>query len=585
MKGFLNSIRPFINEAVLMLCFILLLFKVIGVRDEVISGDGVGYYDQLPSLFIHHDLHRKDAQEGSRPEISDRIEKYDFYVDVNDHKVNKYPCGTALLELPFFLTAYFTTELEGTPEDGYQTPFHRAVLYSAFFYLFLTLLLLKRTLREFHIDKWTIVLLQGLLVFGTGVTHYASFDASYSHVYSLFAITGFFAFTRSYFRHQKIHYFLIASTFFGIVLLLRQANGLVLFFTPFLAGSPKALSEGIRKLFQKPFGILSGILIVFAIFSIQSSVWFLQTGSFLLYSYKGEGFDFADPAFYGVLFSYRTGLFLYTPLLLLAIGGIVWLLLKRELYMGLTWLFYFTLITYIFSSWWAWSFGCSFGHRAYVDHYTAFFIPIGLLLNGTKPALRGPLILLAMLTVPVNLIQTYQYRTMILHWCNMDRTKYWKIFLRTDEAFEGLVWNSKFEVSEYRPVRSFSLESVKVGPDREPRVVWSKITDSILDFSETKAIKVEAKSPFEADNRAKLGIRIKGKGAGPKVLYHHEIFLIHLSHQALGKSHTGSEIFKTGSAAEKEAGRVELILRGDGEDRTLQDLKLTFLERKKGSND
>jgi hypothetical protein len=36
----------------------------------------------------------------------------------------------------------------------------------------------------------------------------------------------------------------------------------------------------------------------------------------------------------------------------------------------------FLIITYIFSSWWAYNFGCAFGARSYVEYLSLFSIPV-----------------------------------------------------------------------------------------------------------------------------------------------------------------------------------------------------------------
>jgi hypothetical protein len=61
---------------------------------SVIWSDAEGYYKYLPGLFILHDFHRLDA--GSVWPYYNRQGEY----------VNKYTCGVAYFELPFFLGAH-----------------------------------------------------------------------------------------------------------------------------------------------------------------------------------------------------------------------------------------------------------------------------------------------------------------------------------------------------------------------------------------------------------------------------------------------------------------------------------------------
>jgi hypothetical protein len=97
----------------------------------------------------------------------------DAYVDLGGFKVNKYACGTALLQLPFFIGAMLATELEGNDHDGFQPPFQNAVLIATLFYLLLSIFFLKKVLQIYQIKRVTIIYSQLMLVLATAVTNYA----------------------------------------------------------------------------------------------------------------------------------------------------------------------------------------------------------------------------------------------------------------------------------------------------------------------------------------------------------------------------------------------------------------------------
>jgi len=61
MKTIKLILGSIINELLIIFLFIFLINNYFGNADETIKADGVGYYDYLPSLFIHHDLVRKDT--------------------------------------------------------------------------------------------------------------------------------------------------------------------------------------------------------------------------------------------------------------------------------------------------------------------------------------------------------------------------------------------------------------------------------------------------------------------------------------------------------------------------------------------
>jgi hypothetical protein len=163
---------------------------------------------------------------------------------------------------------------------------------------------------------------------------------------------------------------------------------LIIFFIPFLAGSFKNLKNGFNTLLTNKKSLIIGIVLFVAMASIQAVLWYLQTGKFIVYSYQGESFNFLDPHFYSILFSYKKGLFVYTPVLFIALLSTFWFAFKRNFFMLTTWISFFVLLTYVLSSWWSWYYGCSYGLRAYVDYYAIFFIPFALMLNQISLAPR-----------------------------------------------------------------------------------------------------------------------------------------------------------------------------------------------------
>lgn len=158
----------------------------------------------------------------------------------------------------------------------------------------------------------------------------------------------------------------------------------------------------------------------------------MQTGNFIVESYPGETFNFSTPEIFNILLSYKKGLFVYTPLifasLLLIITGIkLWH--KRFIF-----LITFSVFTYVTASWWCWYYGGGFSGRPFIDIYPLIIISI-LVLISEFSLMRQRLTLC--LTIPfifVNQIMAYQYSHLIMDGGQMDKNKYWDIFLETDYA-------------------------------------------------------------------------------------------------------------------------------------------------------
>jgi len=573
-----NSIRfgkSIITEVVIILIYILLINLKVAKVDVVIKGDGVGYYDYLPSLFIHHDLIRKDVPALIDSLRYNRIAKKLVYVDYNGFEVNKYPAGTAVLQLPFFYFAYLTTPLKGNNNDGYQLPFQRAILYATLFYLFLGIYFLKKILELYDIKKSVIVLSQLLLVFATIVTNYANFNAGISHVYSLFAINAFLYFTKSYFTKRNLNHFVVACLFFGLILILRQINILVLLFVPFMAGSLNNLKGGIRYVLKHPKKLLGGILLTLAVFFIQSLLWYLQTGSFLLYSYQGEGFHFLNPQIINILFSYQKGLFVYTPVLFISLFGLIWLAYKRRYYLVFMWLTFFTIVTYIFSSWHSWIYGCSYGSRVYIDYYGTFFILFALLLNGIPKGMKIIVIILSFLTIPVNLIQAYQYKTYILHWTNMNKEKYWNVFLKTDNRYKGILWKKKYGFNNYYTVKEVSIGNITTSAKNKFNNIYQVSSSAIPDFNKVSIIQILLDNEFTEQNNSKIIVSIKDS-EGDHSYYWHDPYLIHFAQKRLDKWQTGLYNFNFNSITDEKEKIIKIEVYSQKECNVLKNVKIKF---------
>lgn len=108
--------------------------------------------------------------------------------------------------------------------------------------------------------------------------------------------------------------------------------------------------------------------------AVQLAAWKILYGSWLVYSYGGERFDFAHLHVGDVLFSARHGWFYWHPLLLVGIVAFVfWAWRCAE---GRAWLFSLAAIVGLNAAWPTWWLGSSFGHRGF--EAATLFAMIGL---------------------------------------------------------------------------------------------------------------------------------------------------------------------------------------------------------------
>jgi len=556
------------------LTFLLTVNNYLDNASRTITSDGVGYYDHLPSVFLHQDLWRKDLSRYDDASTYARIDTLGVYVPYGDRLVNKYPVGVALLQVPFFMGTWFGASATDVAIDGYERAFHRSVFIGTLFYLFLGLIAFGALLREYDFPWRLIVFCQFLLVLATPITHYANDQASYSHVYSVFAIVLFLLCFKKLSNKGSHTYFVLTGMSFGLVLLLRPVNLLVLLFLPFVLGSWVRTKELAMLLANKWRWTLLATLLVAVFFSIQCLVWYAQTGNFLLYSYQGEGFDLLHPHFLEILFGYRKGLFVYTPVLVFALVGLVALGRAGEWHLALSWSIAFIVLTYVLSSWWSWYYGASYGLRAYVDYLPVLFIPIAMLLHRSSSGLKVITMAAMVAAIPVNIIQTYQYKHYILHWSDMDREGYWKVFLKTRDRYRGLLWKQRAEIDAMNVVWKVDLGTLDL-KKHEPFSSLTIIEDTAL-YGAISVIRIKFMNDFDESNDAEIELFVQDASSG-KILFRHAAPLIQFMEKGFSVKQEGFYDFVLENAP--SVGPLKIVVNVDpmGTPQRLENLALQVM--------
>lgn len=401
---------------------------------NIIEADAKGYYAYLPAVFIYHDLNFGfyDSIENKKY-YNDHL-VYDYRATAPDgRRIDKYYCGTAIAQLPFFLGAHLISKISGADADGYSRPYLLSVTIAALFYLFTGLWFINKLLKLYGISDKSRSLTLVALLFGTNLFFYSVCEMGMSHVYSFAFVAMFCFYLKKYLLGFRPRDLFISLLLLGMVFLIRPVNVLIVLVIPFLAGSPGNAVYGAGSLFRNKKALAGGIAAMLALISIQCIIYKISTGRFWIYSYGDERFDFAHPHFAAILFSYKKGLFLYTPLYLLSLAGLYFLYRKKKFEAG-AFLFFFVVVTYVLSSWWNWWYGGSFSSRVYVEFLPVFAILLGTLIaNISGRFFRVALPALIVLLIALCQVQTYQYRYYIIHWENMTREKYWDVFLKLDK--------------------------------------------------------------------------------------------------------------------------------------------------------
>jgi hypothetical protein len=335
--------------------------------------------------------------------------------------------GMAYLYSPFFFIAHSIALLNPEIEaNGYSVPYQVALGFAGVFWAITGVYFLFLFLCRF-VSASAASITVAILSVGTNLFYYTYWEGAMSHgaLFALLSITLWLG--ERYLERQHIRQGLLLGLLVGLIVLIRPSMvlpllALIAFYVYRLRGKIKWVHIPVIV----GFGLL--------IWLPQVVYWKYTTGSWLYYSYRGEGFFFNDPKIIEGLFGWRKGWLLYTPLMGLAILG-VWPLLQHQK----KWFWFiaplFLAYIYVVFSWWCWWYGGSYGARPMIEFYPFLAIPMALVIQGIvkqKNWIRIPSFLLILSLAAYNVFAIWQYKKSLLHWDSMTKEAYQAIFLQTN---------------------------------------------------------------------------------------------------------------------------------------------------------
>jgi hypothetical protein len=421
--------RYFLTGLVAIQALFTLLIKP--PKEKVLVSDAVHYHSWLTSAFIEKDLSLSFLKPDSSYDI-----QYAHNLTEDGEAVFKMPPGVALLQLPFFLAGHAIVLATDQPADGYSNTYQLAIRLAGIFYFIVGLVFLRRVLRKrFHENVVSLTLI--VISLGGNLYYYAFMESGMSHVYtfSLFSLL-IWLFDKENIRFQSA---LLIGTIAGLLFLVRNSNVILLLYFPLLQVVGKSVKSNF---FLQPRLILTAAIPALTLVCLQIGYLHWATNQWMISAYFGERFFWSQPEVLKFLFSFRKGWFVYSPLMLLVFPGLWFMFRKRE---GETLPIMITLLlsVYVFSAWWCWWYGGSFGMRAMIDVYALLTIPRAHFMQWLiRQGARIQKIAFGFILIGVmfNIFQTYQYQIAVIHWDGMTaalyKTNLFKV--KTPKEYSGL---------------------------------------------------------------------------------------------------------------------------------------------------
>lgn len=405
----------------------------------LLSWDIFGYYLYLPFTFIYGDLGLENFSvvEGIIAKYNNTVGFYQALPMPDGHWVMKYPMGMAILYSPWFFIGHLWALISAYEADGFSYPYQASLLYGSFVYTMAGLMLFRKAMLKLFAPCVVAALLV-LIPLGTNFMIHTVWHGQglMSHNYLFFLFAAVLWFTIQWHEVQSMKTALLLGLSIGLSALSRPTELLVAI-VPLLWGVhsfPSLISKWYLFV-SKWKQVLAAALLIVAIGSLQLIYFKLFTGKFLYNSYggnAGEGMEFLQPYILEVLFSFRKGWLLYTPLMGLALIGFysLWRHKHEAFY---AFFIFFVVSFYVIASWSCWWYADSFSQRAVIPGYVMLAVPLGYWLQSVlnRPWLLRLLFLVLLLFIlTFNQFQSWQFLKGYIHSSRMTRQAYEAVFLK-----------------------------------------------------------------------------------------------------------------------------------------------------------
>lgn len=416
---------------------------------SVIAGDGNDYYSYLMAIFIDHNLGHQDTAPW-------------YVIQTPTGTINVHFVGVSLMLLPFFLIGYGWANIGGYEINGISEPFQKMISIGALFYAILGFYFIRKLLLKKEYSETHIALISLLVFFGTHLLSYTITEPTMSHVYSFALISAFMYTSYRVFNTYKLSYFIASGILFGLIILVRPINAIILFIIPLWSDS---WSEFIYRtkdiLWNNKLKMFSAGTVFKLTISIQSLIWYFQNGKLMQYTYKDNGLYLFNPSPIKMLFGFNGGLFIYTPLCLLLLFGLI-PMYKEQRYSFFVLSAFLLFVFYILSSHWAYTYFDGISIRAFVDFLPVLALPGAALIKKVSEIKIKPVALSGItLAALFNLIICYQYKAGIIPPAGMNFEKFKYVLFKTDKKYAGVLGgcNDLRPYSKKHPEASLKYEN------------------------------------------------------------------------------------------------------------------------------
>jgi hypothetical protein len=380
-----------VYEKALVLLFLITLPLV----NPWVRGDGVSYYAYVRAVLIDHNLRFEKDWLAANPTFRMARVESDGKVKANQytatgHLKNHFSVGPAILWAPLLAVTHLAVlgliKLGArVPPDGYSRPYLVTMALATATYGFAGLYLAFCLGRRYFEERWAFLGTLGVW-FASSLPVYMYFNPSWSHAHSAFAVSLFLWYWHRTRGNRTYGQWMLLGVLSGLMLNIYYPNGIFLL-VPLLESL-----RGYWQVWRKTslaWPAIERLLLANLLYAAAMGVAFLPTlitrriiyGHTLEFGYENlPSWSWTAPHLGKVLFSSEHGLLSWTPILILALIGLVCLRI-REAELGNYFIVCFLAYYYLIASYPNWAGISSFGNRFFVSLTPVFILGLTALLS------------------------------------------------------------------------------------------------------------------------------------------------------------------------------------------------------------
>ena len=421
----------------------LIFLASLPLMNPWIHGDGVGYYAFARAPLIEHSLDfQRDYQSANTSFRDARVdesgEPKSVFRTRTGHLDNHFTVGPAILWSPFLLAAHAGVLLaramgSHVAADGLSAPYRVAMAFGTALYGFLGLLFSLRLAGKYVDAQWAFLATVAIW-WGSSLPVYMYFNPSWSHAHSAFAVALFVWYWHETREHRTARQWIILAAIAGLMLNVYYANAMILmvlivegvrqYLAAFRNGSrrdsardatnidkprvasahsveplgnpshiagplgdPSRSAETVAQLFGKH--LLFGAIVIMCLLPTFITRYVVYGNPFESGYISLKDWAWRSPYFLAVLFSSNHGLFVWTPILLIAVAGlfVFWRRVPRPGTPILVAALAFYVLIACYPDWAGIS---SYGNRFFVSLTALFILGLSVLLDRAANFFRSP---------------------------------------------------------------------------------------------------------------------------------------------------------------------------------------------------